>query len=112
MLGQKIGLDKFKKTEIISSIFYNHKSMRLEINYREKTIKPQAWRPNYSYEIISRALTNTERKFKKYVETNENENTTIQNLCKVLVKEPRSKKEFKVIPAYLTFSQKGHTDGQ
>ena len=36
MLGQKISLDKFMKTEIISSIFFNHKSMRLEINYRKK----------------------------------------------------------------------------
>ena len=33
MLGHKTCLNKFKKIEIISSIFSDHNSMRLEINY-------------------------------------------------------------------------------
>ena len=37
ILGHKSSLSKFKKTEIISSIFSNHNTMRLEMNYREKT---------------------------------------------------------------------------
>ena len=37
ILGHKSSLSKFKKIEIISSIFSNHNAMRLEINYREKT---------------------------------------------------------------------------
>ena len=36
ILGHKSSLSKFKKTEIISSIFSDHNAMRLEINYREK----------------------------------------------------------------------------
>ena len=32
----KAGLGKFKKVEIISSIFSNHNTMRVEINYKEK----------------------------------------------------------------------------
>ena len=40
-LGHKSSLGKFKKIEIISSIFSDHNTMRLEINYREKTIKTQ-----------------------------------------------------------------------
>ena len=36
IFGQKSSLGKFKKTEIISSIFSDHNTMRLEINYREK----------------------------------------------------------------------------
>ena len=36
MLGQKQVSIKFKKTEIISSIFSNHNAMRLEINYKGK----------------------------------------------------------------------------
>ena len=36
ILGHKSSLSKFKKTEIIPSIFSNHNTMRLEINYREK----------------------------------------------------------------------------
>ena len=39
ILGQKSSLGKFKKTEIISSIFSKHNSMRLEINYRGKKRK-------------------------------------------------------------------------
>jgi len=36
MLGYKASLRKFKKIEIISSIFSDHNTMRLEINYKEK----------------------------------------------------------------------------
>ena len=39
ILGQKSSLSKFKKIEIIWSIFSDHNAMRLEINYREKNIK-------------------------------------------------------------------------
>ena len=39
ILGHKSSLGKFKKTEIVSSIFSDHNAMRLEINYRKKTIK-------------------------------------------------------------------------
>ena len=39
MLGHKTSLHKFKKTEIIWSIFSNHKSMKLEINYKKKMKK-------------------------------------------------------------------------
>ena len=37
ILGHKSSLSKFKKIEIISSIFSDHNAMRLEINYRKKT---------------------------------------------------------------------------
>ena len=36
ILGHKSSLGKFKKIEIISSIFSDHNAMRLETNYREK----------------------------------------------------------------------------
>ena len=35
ILGHKSNFSKFKKIEIISSIFSDHNTMRLEINYRE-----------------------------------------------------------------------------
>ena len=35
-LGHKSNLSKFKKIEIISSIFSNHNGMRLGINYKKK----------------------------------------------------------------------------
>ena len=38
---------KFKKTEIISSIFSDHNAMRLDINYKKKTVrKTNTWRLN------------------------------------------------------------------
>ena len=39
ILGHKSGLGIFKKIEIISSIFSNNKAMRLDINYRKKSVK-------------------------------------------------------------------------
>ena len=41
ILGHKSRLRKFKKIEIVSSIFSDHNAMRLEINYRKKTVKTQ-----------------------------------------------------------------------
>ena len=41
ILGHKSSLGKFKKTEIISSIFSNHNAMRLEINYRGTSLVVQ-----------------------------------------------------------------------
>ena len=36
ILGHKSNLSTFKKIEIVSSIFYNHNAMRLDINYKGK----------------------------------------------------------------------------
>ena len=51
--------------------------MRLEINYREKTIEnTNTWR-------LNNTLLNNEEiteEIKKYIETNDNKNTTTQNL--------------------------------
>ena len=47
ILGHKSSFSKLKKTEIISSIFSDHKAMRLEMNYRGKKVKnTNAWRLN------------------------------------------------------------------
>ena len=47
ILGNKPSLGKFKRTEIVSSIFCNHNGMRLDINYRKKTVKnTNTWRLN------------------------------------------------------------------
>ena len=39
ILCHKCSLGKFKKTEIIPSIFSDHNAVRLDLNYRRKTIK-------------------------------------------------------------------------
>ena len=39
MLGHRASLGKFKKTEIVSSIFSDHNTMRLDISYKKKNCK-------------------------------------------------------------------------
>ena len=39
MIGHKISLNKFKKIEILSSIFSDHKGLKLETNLKENTQK-------------------------------------------------------------------------
>ena len=51
MLSHKMSLGKFKKIEIILSIFSNHNSMRLDINYKKNANKQtktntNTWWPN------------------------------------------------------------------
>ena len=47
ILCHKSSLGKFKKIEIIPSIFSDHSAVRLDVNYMRKTIKnPNIWRLN------------------------------------------------------------------
>ena len=39
ILGHKSSLGKFKKIEIVSSIFSDHNAIRLDISYRKKSVK-------------------------------------------------------------------------
>ena len=47
ILGHNSSLGKFKKIEIISSIFSDHSAVILDVNYRRKTIKNyNIWKVN------------------------------------------------------------------
>ena len=47
ILDHKSSLDKFKKIEIIPSIFSDHNAVRLDLNSRRKTIKnSNIWQMN------------------------------------------------------------------
>ena len=48
ILGHRSNLSKFKKAEIISSFFSNHSTMRLDINYKEKTVRNRNTRKLYN----------------------------------------------------------------
>ena len=39
ILGHKSNLSKFKRIEIVSSIFSDHNAMRLDISYKKKTVR-------------------------------------------------------------------------
>ena len=65
ILGHKTNLGKFKKIEIVSSIFSDHNTMRLDINYRKKSVKnANTWRLNISLLITKRSLKKSKRKSK------------------------------------------------
>ena len=44
ILGYKSSLKKFKKIEIVSSMFSDHNTMRLENNYRKKNCKKHKYK--------------------------------------------------------------------
>ena len=45
ILGHKSNLRKFKKIEIVSSIFSDHNAVRLDMNYKEKSVRnTNTWR--------------------------------------------------------------------
>ena len=47
ILYHKSSLSKFKKIEIISSIISDHNTMKLDINYKDKTVRnTNTWRLN------------------------------------------------------------------
>jgi len=77
ILGHKSSLGKFKKIEILPSIFSDNNAVRLDLNYRRKTIKnPNIWRLNNTL-LNNQQIT---KEIKICIEMNENENTTTQNL--------------------------------
>ena len=81
MIGHKTSLNKFKNIETISSTISNHKGLKLETNLKEKNSKhSNSWRLNSI--LLNNEFINNEIKeeIKKFLETNENELTTIQNI--------------------------------
>ena len=79
ILGHKSSLGKFKKIKILSSIFCDNNTMRLDINYRKKSVKnTNTWRLNNTLLNNKEITEEIKEEIKKYLETNENENTTTQ----------------------------------
>ena len=99
-VGHKTSFNKFKKIEIISNISSDHKGLKLEINFKEKNPKhSKSWGLNsmlLNNEWVKKEIRGGIRKF---LETNENEHTTAENLwdtAKAVFKE-----KFIAIQAYL-----------
>ena len=83
ILGHKSNLNKFKKMEIVSSIFSDHNIMTLDINHTH-THTPlrntNTWRLNNTFLNKQHVTEEIKREIKKILETNGNENATAQNL--------------------------------
>ena len=82
ILGHKSSLGKFKNIEIISSLFCDHNTVRLDVNYRKKkTIKnTNIWRLNNTLLNNQQIMEEIKKEIKTCIETNENENTITSNL--------------------------------
>ena len=66
IVGQKSNLSNFKKTEIISSFFSDHNAMRLDINYKKKTVRNKnTWRLQNT-QISNRLLKKAKEKTKNF----------------------------------------------
>ena len=103
ILSHKSNLDKFKKIEIIPSIFSDHNA--LDINYRRKTIKnSNIWRLKNTLLNNQQITEEIKKEINICIETNENENTTTQNLWDTVKAVLRGK--FIAIQAYLKKQEK------
>ena len=100
MIGHKTSLNKSKKIEIISSMFPDHKGLKLETNPKGKNPKhSKSWRLN-SILLNNEWVKNEIREeIKNFLETNENELKTTQNLWDTAKAVLRGK--FIAIQAYL-----------
>ena len=105
ILGHNSSLGKFRKIEIISSIFSDHSAMRLEINYREKNVKnTNTWKLNNTLLNYQEITEEIKEEIKIYLETNDNENMMIQNLWDAAKAVQRGK--FLAIQSYLKKQEK------
>ena len=101
ILGHKSSLGIFKKIEIIPSISSDHNAVRLDVNYRRKTIEnPNIWRLNKT--LLNKQQITEEIKI--CIEMNENESTTTQNLWDTVKAVLRGR--FIAIQAYLKKQEK------
>ena len=104
-LGHKSNLSKFKKIEIVSSIFSDHNAMRLDFNYKKKSVRnTNTWRLNNMFLNNQQVTEEIKREIKKFLETNDNENMTTQNLWDAAKAVLRGK--FIAIQSYLKKQEK------
>ena len=65
----------------MSSIFSDHSTIRLDINYKKKPVRnTNTWRLNNTFLNNQQATEEIKREIKKILETNDNEKMTTQNL--------------------------------
>ena len=83
MQGHWISLKNFKNTETITRFFSDHKGMKLETNYKRiklpNTPQTQRLKQYVPKPPIGQRI--NQKKFLKYLESKEKENTSISNIC-------------------------------
>ena len=105
ILAHKSNLSKFKKIEIVSSIFSKHNAMRLDLNYKKKTVRnTNTWRLNNKFLNNQQVTEEIKREIKKFLETNDNENTITMDVAKAVLRG-----KFIAIKSYLKKQEKHQT---
>ena len=91
------------------AFLFNHNAIRIDINYKKKTIRnTNTWRLKNTFLNNQQITEENKRKFKKILETNDNENMTTQNLRDAEKAVLRG--EFTEIQSYLKKQEKHQID--
>jgi hypothetical protein len=81
ILGHKAILSKYKKTEIIPCILSDHNAVKLELNNKNNSKKHvNNWKLNNTLLNDQWVIDEIKEEIKRFLEVNENENMTYQNL--------------------------------
>jgi hypothetical protein len=81
ILGHKVSLSKYKKIQIIPCILSDHNVVKVELNNKIKDKKyANSWKLNNSLLNEQWVTDEIKEEIKKFLEVNENENTTYQSL--------------------------------
>jgi hypothetical protein len=81
ILGHKASLSKYKKIEIIPCILSDHNALKLEINNKNSSKKHvNNWKLNNTLLNGEWVIDEIKQEIKRFLEVNENENMTYQNL--------------------------------
>jgi hypothetical protein len=77
ILGHKASLSKYKKIEIIPCILSHHNAVKVELNNKSKDKKhANSWKLNNSLLNEKWIIDEIKEEIKKFLEVNENKNTT------------------------------------
>jgi hypothetical protein len=80
-LGHKASLSKYKRVEIISCILSDHNVLKVELNNKNNSRKhANSWKLNKTLLNDQWVTDEVKEEIKRFLEVNENENTTYRNL--------------------------------
>uniref|UniRef100_A0A8C0PZW7 RNA-directed DNA polymerase n=1 Tax=Canis lupus familiaris TaxID=9615 RepID=A0A8C0PZW7_CANLF len=81
ILGHKSGLNRYQKIGIVPCIFSDHNALKLELNHNKKFGRTSnTWRLRTILLKDKRVNQEIKEELKRFMETNENEDITVQNL--------------------------------
>uniref|UniRef100_A0A8C0NDI8 RNA-directed DNA polymerase n=1 Tax=Canis lupus familiaris TaxID=9615 RepID=A0A8C0NDI8_CANLF len=81
ILGHKSGLNRYQKIGIVPCIFSDHNALKLELTHNKKFGRTSnTWRLRTILLKDERVNQEIKEELKRFMETNENEDTTVQNL--------------------------------